>query len=298
MSKILIIPAGQWGSALSVPLIDNGHEVHLWREKTKIKSAIDADFIILAPSSAIFRKIATNVLSKADPHCNIISVTKGLEKKSLMRPSEIINELSPHHKKNFAVLSGPNFAWEVANRKPTATVVASQSIQLQKKIQKLFSNENFRVYRTSDIIGVELGGILKNIVALAAGISDGMGCGDNARAALITRGFREIILLAKAEGARGKTLHGLSGIGDLILTCTSKQSRNYSAGFAIGRSKNTKAGAAVTIEGFNNVESVLKLGKRHKLNLTLFSHIAEIVTGKKSPQKALQELMARDLKRE
>ncbi|OGG54259.1 hypothetical protein A2851_01175 [Candidatus Kaiserbacteria bacterium RIFCSPHIGHO2_01_FULL_53_29] len=298
MSKVVIIPAGQWGTALAVPLRDNGRDVVLWQKRAKMEAIANVEFLILAPPSAIFREIAADVLPKLSPHTIVISVTKGLEDASLMRTSQIVEELSPHHARKFTVLSGPSFAGEVSQRKPTAVVAASHSSEASEKVQRLFCTENFRVYRTKDVIGVELGGMLKNIVALAAGISDGMGCGDNARAALITRGFREMVILARAEGAREQTLRGLSGIGDLILTCTSVKSRNYSTGFSIGRSGSVGRKRGITVEGIRNAQLVLKLSERNRLDLPLFSQIAKVVAGERSPQTALKELMTRSVKDE
>jgi len=231
------------------------------------------------------------------PDASYISVTKGIEPGTLYRSSQIIEELRPGIHERFAILSGPSFAEEVAERRPTALTCASNNQAYAEAIQRLFTTSFLRIYTTTDVVGVELGGTLKNIVALAAGISDGVGYGDNARAALITRGFREMLRLAKAEGAQEQTLIGLSGIGDLILTCTSRKSRNYSAGIAIGRADSIDAKAA-TIEGLTNAQLVLELSERNNLDLFLFAQIARVVSGECTPHDALAEFMSRPLRAE
>jgi glycerol-3-phosphate dehydrogenase (NAD(P)+) len=264
-SSISVIGAGSWGTALAVALSKKGHDVKLWmrneeqflqmkkaRENIKylpgvilpnnielfqdICSAVkDADIILLAVSSQAVRKVISNFKDVANEKQIIVNVAKGLENTTLLRISEVVKEELP--KNAFAVLSGPSHAEEVCRDMPTTLVVASSEKTVAEYIQDVFISPKLRVYTNPDVIGVELGGSLKNVIALGAGISDGLGFGDNAKAALMTRGITEISRLGQAMGAELNTFAGLTGIGDLIVTCTSMHSRNRRCGIQIGQGK-------------------------------------------------------------
>jgi glycerol-3-phosphate dehydrogenase (NAD(P)+) len=228
----------------------------------------------------------------------IISASKGIENGTLLTTSYILKELSG---RSVAVLSGPSFAKEVIEKLPAAVTVASEDEETGIGFQKIFSTEYFRVYTNADVLGVELGGALKNVMALASGISDGLGLGASARAALITRGLAEIIRLGTAMGAREKTFSGLSGIGDLVLTCTGNLSRNYSVGFRLGRGEKLRdilSGMMMVAEGIATSRAAYELSKKHDVDMPVVEQVYKAVNENKNPEEAVKDLMKRSLKAE
>jgi glycerol-3-phosphate dehydrogenase (NAD(P)+) len=255
----------------------------------------DTEFIVAAVPSHGTR----DVLKRAAPHvlrgATVVSATKGLERDSLFRISEIIEqELGASVR--VAVLSGPSFASELARERPTAVSVASAEADIVEQVQAEFRAPYFRLYGTSDVVGVEIGGALKNVIAIAAGVVEGLGLGHNALAGLITRGLAEITRLACAAGAQRETLAGLTGLGDLVLTCTGSLSRNRHVGaeLALGRSlPEILAGMKMVAEGVRTTEAALALGKRHGVELPIAAQVADLLAGRKDARTALYELMLR-----
>ncbi len=329
--KVTILGDGGWGTALSTVLANNNVDVAVWgafpeylaeiaRNHTNHKflagvtlpeniqyeadmaKAVDkADIIMLATPTQFLRSVLNQFqpLFKVRQH-HILNIAKGIEEKSLMRISEMTLEiLGPH---SYAVLSGPSHAEEVARKVPTAVVAASTDPTLAKQVQQLFMNEYFRVYTSNDVIGVELGGALKNVVALAAGIVDGMELGDNPKAALLTRGIAEISRLGVALGGHAQTFAGLSGIGDLIVTCASKHSRNRHVGEELGRGhKLPEIIAAMQMsvaEGVKSAPGAYQLAQSHQVPTPIIDEIYAVLYADKSPQTAIRDLMMRDPKSE
>ncbi|MEG2516197.1 MAG: NAD(P)H-dependent glycerol-3-phosphate dehydrogenase [Acidaminococcaceae bacterium] len=328
--KIAIIGAGSWGTTLAQILDDNGHEVTLWvrkptRAQTIKSTRYNSDYlpaIKLAPSIQITADLnaAVQVASilvlvvpshgmqticqqiSANNSCankTIISCTKGFALDTGQRMSEIIHSTLPAA--TLAVLSGPNHAEEIALRQPSATVIACADLKLAEKLQQLFLNAYFRPYITDDLIGVEVAGSLKNIIALTSGIMFGLGFGDNSQAALITRGLAEITRLGVALGARRETFSGLAGVGDLIATCTSSHSRNRRAGEALARGETLTTIATSThmvIEGINATKAAYALQQTHRVEMPITESLAQILFAGKNVQTALKELMNRSGKQE
>jgi glycerol-3-phosphate dehydrogenase (NAD(P)+) len=237
-----------------------------------------------------------------NPEMVLVSATKGLETGSLMRMSEVIQGvLAPRFEPRLAVLSGPSFAREVARGDPTAVVVASRDQEAARLVQKEFSSATLRLYTSSDVTGVELGGAVKNVIAIAAGVIEGLGLGHNPKAALITRGLAEMTRLACACGARGETLAGLAGMGDLVLTCTGDLSRNRSVGFELGRGRKLPdilASTRAVAEGVNTAGATLDLARRRDVEMPITEQVQRILQDRISPRDAIRELMDRTLKGE
>jgi glycerol-3-phosphate dehydrogenase (NAD(P)+) len=327
--RIAIIGDGGWGTTLAVLLSRKGYEVTLWGAfagytkemvKTrhnqkflpgikippgiKITSDIkdagrDKEIIVLAVPSQYTRvtlkKIAGNFAKKTI----FLSVTKGIEIGSSQRMSEIVRAELGQVK--FAVLSGPTIASEVAKEIPTTAVVASGDKQIRKMIQEVFSTKRFRVYTNPDVTGVELGGSLKNVIAIACGVSDGLGFGTNTKAAILTRGLAEISRLGKAMGARKETFSGISGLGDLVTTCISKQSRNRSVGELIGKGKKLKEifrHMQMVAEGVPTAKSAYALSLKHKIDMPITKEVYHLLYKNKSPAQAVNDLMTRKSKEE
>lgn len=293
IKKVSVIGAGSWGTALSILLANKGIEVNLWAYEEEVYNQIketrqnvrylpnitlptniqifndkeqaikDTELVVLAVSSQAVRSVASDISSFIPQDSIVVNVAKGLEVKSLKRLSQVIEEEIPHCK--IAVLSGPSHAEEVSRGIPTAVVSAAKEQWVSEFVQDVFMSPNFRVYTNSDIIGVEMGGALKNIIALAAGVSDGLGYGDNTKAALTTRGIVEITRLGQAMGALPSTFAGLTGIGDLIVTCTSMHSRNRRAGILIGQGKTLDEAlntVGMAVEGVKTCQAAYELAKK------------------------------------
>jgi len=244
------------------------------------------------------RTIFKDIIPCIFPDAKIINASKGIERGSLLTVSGIFKEISGHE---IAVLSGPSFAKEVIRKLPTAVVVAANDAGTRLTFQKIFNTEYFRVYTHTDVLGVELGGALKNVIAIAAGISDGLSLGFNARAALITRGLAEVTRLGLAMGAEEKTFRGLCALGDLVLTCTGPLSRNYTVGFKLGQGHKLKdilAGVVTIAEGVSTVEAAYNLSMKYKVEMPIVEQIYRVINEDKNPSDAVRELMTRSLKSE
>lgn len=325
MANISILGAGGWGIAIGVLLNNNGHNVTMWsaverevemlkntRENTvslpgiilsdeinvtgDLHEAInDKDIIVLAVASSYIRSTAHRLKGLVKDGQIIINVAKGIEEETLMTMTDIIEEEVPNA--NVAVLSGPSHAEEVGKGLPTTCVVGSKTKETATYIQNIFCSEVFRVYISPDMLGIELGGALKNVIALAAGIADGLGYGDNTKAALITRGITEISRLSIKMGANPMTLYGLSGIGDLIVTCASMHSRNRRAGILIGKGYTMEEAideVHMVVEGVYAAKAAIKLAKKYNVNMPITEVVCMILFDKLSAKDAVNELMMRD----
>ncbi len=329
MGKVSVIGAGSWGTALALVLHDNGHEVTVWsiveaeidmlnkehEHKDKLpgielpKDMIfttdlelackDKDMLVLAVPSPFTRSTSKMLKDKVKDGQLIVSVAKGVEEDSLMTLSQIIKDEVPQCE--VAVLCGPSHAEEVGKRIPTTCVAGSKKKDTAEYVQNMFMNENFRVYTTPDVLGMELGAALKNVVALAAGIADGLGYGDNTKAALITRGIAEIARLGVVMGGKIETFSGLTGIGDLIVTCASMHSRNRRAGILIGQGKTYDEAmkeVKMVVEGVYSAKAALALGKKYEVDLPIITQVNKILFEDKPAAEAVKELMLRDRKYE
>lgn len=325
MAKVSVIGAGSWGTALAVLLDSNGHDVTLWsflssevdmllkerEQKEKLpgvkisermyitgdlREAVTAqEIVVLAVPSAAIRSTAAKCAAYAQEGQIFVNVAKGIEDETLLTMTDIIQEEIPAA--NVAVLSGPSHAEEVGRGIPTTIVVGAKDRETAVYLQNIFMNENFRVYISSDMIGIELGGALKNVVALAAGAADGLGYGDNTKAALITRGIAEISRLGIAMGGRYETFCGLTGMGDLIVTCASKHSRNRMAGFLIGQGRSCKEAmeeVKMVVEGVYSAKAALALGRKYQVSLPIIEKVNEVLFENLPASEAVRDLMLRD----
>lgn len=326
MAKISILGGGSWGIALAVLLHKNGHEITIWsavpdelnmlRENHEHKmlpgvkipddvvytlddneGVVGKDILILAVASSYTRSTAHRIAPLVVKGQRIVNVAKGIEENTLMTLSEVIEQEIPQA--DVAVLSGPSHAEEVSRGLPTTIVVGAKSMETAEYIRNLFMNEVFRVYTSPDILGMELGGSLKNVVALAAGIADGLGYGDNTKAALITRGITEIARLGTAMGGKFETFCGLSGIGDLIVTCASMHSRNRRAGILIGQGKSCDEAmkeVQMVVEGVYSAKAAMGLARKYNVQLPIIEQVNEVLFEGKDPALAVRDLMLRDKK--
>lgn len=328
MAKIGIIGAGSWGSAIAVLLHHNGHEVCVWsaieHEISMLKSkrehsaltgvklsedivfttdlgqaVKDKDLLVLAVASPYIRMTAKRLNSVVTDGQVILNVAKGIEEDTLMTLSSVIEQGVPCAE--VAVMSGPSHAEEVGRGIPTTIVVGARREDIALYIQKIFMNEVFRVYTSPDLLGIELGGALKNVVALAAGIADGLGYGDNTKAALITRGIAEITRLGIAMGGKAETFSGLTGIGDLIVTCASMHSRNRKAGILIGQGYNMEQAMKevnMVVEGVYSAKAAMALAQKYGIQLPIIEQVNQVLFQNKPADQAVRDLMLRDPKTE
>ncbi|MBO4953947.1 MAG: NAD(P)H-dependent glycerol-3-phosphate dehydrogenase [Clostridia bacterium] len=329
MKKVAVIGSGSWGTAVSVVLATNGHSVYLWsyfKEESEqlskdrenkaflpgvilpenvtctpsMEEAVsDADLVVLASPSHTVRNVAKNLAPYLKKEQPLLNIAKGLETETQLRLSKVIRQEIPENP--IAVMSGPSHAEEVGRFLPTTNVVASEDETLLTFIQDIFMNKVFRVYTNPDLIGVEVGGALKIVIALCAGISDGCGFGDNTKAALMTRGITEIARLGVAMGASSTTFFGLTGIGDLIVTCTSMHSRNRRAGILIGQGKSleeTLAEVKMVVEGVKTTEAAYALAKKMGIEMPIVEQMYAVLFEGHDPKTAAQELMQREKKSE
>lgn len=325
MAKVSVIGAGSWGTALAVLLDGNGHDVTLWsylesemlmlrqerEQKDKLpgvkisermlvtndlETAVTGqDVVVLAVPSTAIRSTAANCAAYAKENQIFVNVAKGIEEDTLLFMTDIIQEEIPQA--NVAVLSGPSHAEEVGRGIPTTIVVGAKDEQTAVYLQNIFMSEKFRVYISSDMIGIELGGALKNVVALAAGAADGLGYGDNTKAALITRGIAEISRLGVAMGGKYETFCGLTGMGDLIVTCASKHSRNRNAGFLIGKGyiyQDAMKEVKMVVEGVYSAKAAKALGLKYGVSLPIIEKVNEVLFEGLPAAEAVKELMLRD----
>lgn len=327
--KICIVGSGSWGSALGKLLFENGHEVVIWsrckeevdginldhkleqylpgvifpeglKATGNLEEAVDkSEIVVLAVPSVAVRECTRNV-SKYLSNQIVVNVAKGLEKGTQKRLSEVMREELPKDQR-IAILSGPSHAEEVARRMPTIIAVCSDDLEVRNIVSSAFMNDYFRVYSNSDLIGVEIGGAVKNVIALCAGISDGLGFGDNAKAGLITRGLAEIIRLGVAMGGKLESFYGVTGIGDLVVTCASKHSRNHRAGEYIGQGFTMEEAVNkvnMVVEGINAAESVKLLGEKYGVEMPITEQACKVLFEGKDAKSAVLELMKRDRKEE
>ena len=327
--RIAVLGDGGWGTTLAVLLSNKGYAVTLWgvfgdytkkMEKTRhnvkflpgiriprqieitsnlVSTVANKEIIVLAIPSQYTRQILKKIARNFTKEAIFLSVTKGIEIGSAKRISEIIHaELGAV---KFAVLSGPTIASEVAKEVPTAAVVASTDNKIRKTIQTVFSTSRFRVYTNADVVGVELAGSLKNVIAIACGVSDGLGFGTNTKAAILTRGIAEISRLGKAMGATLGTFSGISGLGDLVTTCISKQSRNRNVGELIGKGKSLKEicrDMQMVAEGIPTAKSAYALSLKYKIDMPIIKEVYQLLYKHKSPRRAVEDLMTRKSKEE
>lgn len=330
--KIGAIGAGSWGTTLANLLADNGHTVDLWvREddvyeqiknkkinetflpgmklvdslnpvKTFEEALEGKDIIMMVVPSHFYRGVLTQLKPYLKPGMKFISATKGIENDTLKVMSQVAEDvLGPEYTKNYACLAGPSFAKEVVAKQPTAVTIACKDLSRAEMFQSIFSSDLFRVYISDDHTGVQLCGALKNVIAIAAGASDGLGFGLNARAALITRGLAEITRLGVAMGANPMTFAGLSGMGDLVLTCTGDLSRNRTVGLKIGKGMSLDEiteGMNMVAEGVKTTVSAYELARKMGVDMPIVDQIYETLYKGKDPLQAVKELMTRELKKE
>lgn len=329
MAKIALIGAGSWGTALSKVVTDNGHDTCVWsidqreidmlREKhqqveklpgvilpegilytTDLTEAIKGrDMLVLAVPSPFARSTAQKMKEFVEPGQIIVIVTKGIEESTLMTMSDVVEQEIPQA--DVAVLCGPSHAEEVGKGIPTTIVAGAHSKETAEKIQAAFMNEYFRVYTSPDMLGMELGAALKNVIALAAGMADGLGYGDNTKAALITRGITEITRLGVAMGGHMETFYGLTGVGDLIVTCASMHSRNRRAGILMGQGKSMDEAMKEVnqvVEGVYSAKAGKVLSEKYQIEMPIIAQINQILFEGKDASLAVKELMLRDGKNE
>ena len=331
--KVAVIGGGAWGTALADLLARKGEKVTLWARESEVIESVNqrhrndmflpgaelapglraeadldaavrgAETIVSAAPSHAVRSVMTQAaaaLSDAPPRPLVVSASKGLDPDRLERPSYVLGEVLPAGIP-VAVLSGPSFALEVFQRQPTAVVAAATDHEVAQRTQRVFSTNYFRVYSHTDVVGVELAGALKNVIALAAGILEGLGLGFNTRAALITRGLAEITRLGVALGAHPMTFAGLAGMGDLILTATGALARNRTLGVALGQGQSLEqalAGKAAVVEGVNTTRTAVALGERHGVELPIAREVANVLFKDKAARQAITDLMEREPKAE
>lgn len=327
MSKISVIGAGSWGTALAVVLQKNGHDVTIWsidekeiamlkkerehKDKlpgvkidesinltTDLKEAAGGkDMLVIAVPSPYVRSTAKSLAPFVTDGQLLVSVAKGIEEGTLMTLSQILKEEIKNAK--VAVLCGPSHAEEVGIGLPTTLVAGAEKKEIAEFVQTVFMNERLRVYTSPDVLGMELGASLKNVIALAAGMADGLGYGDNTKAALITRGIAEISKLACKMGANPKTLNGLTGIGDLIVTCASKHSRNRKAGMLIGQGYTMEEAmkeVKMIVEGVYSTKAAIELGKKYDVSMPIIEQVNAVLFENKPAKEAVMDLMLRDKK--
>ena len=303
LKNVTIIGAGAWGSALGSLIQSNKHHVQIWSRQSQCSLAEavrNSDAIISAVSMKGVRTIAEKLQTASLlPHVVLVSATKGLEPITGQTPSQIWRSLFPDYP--LVVLSGPNLSQEIVAGKPAATVAASTDENSAQFIQNILASKNFRVYTNSDPIGVELGGTLKNVIAIAVGACDGLNLGTNAKSALITRSLIEIIRVGVYFGAQPETFWGLSGLGDLLATCNSNLSRNYQVGYAIALGKSLEEAIASihgTAEGVNTANVLIEISDREKISVPVSRYVYRLLKGEINLQQAVEGLMERDLKPE
>ena len=326
--KITVLGSGGWGTALALVLLENGHEVTLWsyteaesavlrqtRENPMLKGVSlpeslglttdmsvvkDCEVVVLATPSFAVRSTAAKLKELVKPGTVLVTVSKGIENDTSLRLSQVVEEetagLCP-----VVVLSGPSHAEEVGRHVPTAVVTASRNKEAAEMVQDLFMNERFRVYASDDVVGVELGAALKNVIALCAGVCDGMGCGDNTKAALMTRGLTEMARLGVALGGRKETFAGLTGVGDLIVTCTSMHSRNRRCGILIGQGAAPAEAVreiGMVVEGYYAAANAKNLADKLGVEMPIAQAAYQVLYENKDPRAVIAELMTRKKKHE
>lgn len=328
-NKIAVIGAGSFGTSLAMLLTGKGHEVCLWGRKEALvelmretgenphylpgvrlpeelkvtgdmgKALKNAEITLFAVPAQSFRQVYQEASGYMGDDTVTVNVAKGIEKNSLMRMSEIASQIRPGSE--YVTLSGPSHAEEVARNMPTIVAVASADPGCAIRMQEVFNTDRFRVYTNDDVTGVELGGALKNIIALGAGISDGMGFGDNAKAAMMTRGLTEMRRLGIAMGAQDGTFAGITGLGDLIVTCTSMHSRNRRCGILLGKGVGAQEAVrevGMVVEGISTAEAAEALARKYGIEMPITENICALIRGEITPHDAVEALMGRETKNE
>ena len=329
MTRCAVIGAGAWGTALADLLARNEHDVVLWAREADVVASVnerhvndrfltgapldptlratddaveavrEADLVLYVPPSHVLRSVIRAHAAAVPEHALVVVASKGIERETLDLMTDVVAEELPG--RDVAALSGPSFAVEVAARQPTAVVAASERPDVAERVQQIFAADRFRVYTHDDVTGVELGGSLKNVMAVATGIVEGLGLGFNSRAALITRGLAEMTRLGVALGARQATFAGLAGMGDLVLTCTGSLSRNRSLGFEIGQGKTLQGVLAereTVAEGVTTAQSAAELAHRKGVEMPIVAAVNRVLFDGGSPRQAIEELMGRELRTE
>ncbi len=329
--KISVIGAGAFGTAIAAVASRRGNEILLWAHDPKVvetvrttgtnpaylrdvslgtrveatgdlaEAAAFSNTLFMVTPSHHYRRVLTELASHIRNPVSIISGTKGIENETLARMSEVSQAVLGDKLARFAALSGPTFAAELARADPTAAVIASRNVEFAEELQRALSSETFRLYNSTDVIGVELGGSLKNVIAIAAGVIEGLGLGYNTTAALITRGLHEITRLGGTLGGKLETFAGLAGMGDLVLTCTGALSRNRSVGVALGRGKRLDEildESKFVAEGVKTSKSAKDLAERHGIEMPITSEMVRVLYEGESPKSAIRRLMTRSLKAE
>lgn len=331
-AAISVIGGGSWGTTLANLLAEKGYPVTLWAYETDLvermqqsrendlylpgftlsknlsftsclaEAVTGKKLVLLVPPSQVLRQVVEQFVPHLDEQAVIVSASKGIENDSLMLMSQVLEDILPQrYHQRVGFLSGPSFAKEVASHMPTAVVAAARDKQLAGTVQDVFNTEKFRVYTHNDIIGVELGGAMKNVIALAAGVADGLGFGHNTRAALITRGLAEMTRLGLRLGGSAETFAGLAGMGDLVLTCTGDLSRNRSVGIELGKGRTLKEildGMQMVAEGVKTTLSAYQLANKLGVDVPIIEQMYLILYQDKDPGQAVNDLMLRDLKAE
>ena len=331
MARVTVMGAGSWGTAFALVLADAGNEVTMWGRRQELCDAISidhentdylpgivlpriiratsdpaealdgADVVVLAVPSQQLRPNLDDWGAFVPSGAPLVSLMKGIELGTHKRMSEVIAELTGAGPDRIAVISGPNLAKEIALREPAASVVASEDLALAEHLQKLCHTGAFRPYTLTDVIGAELGGAVKNVIALAVGVATGLGYGDNSKASVITRGLAETARLGGAMGADAMTFLGLAGLGDLVATCSSPLSRNRTFGEKLGTGMTVEEVAAATrqvAEGVKSCQSVSELARLHSVDMPITEHVAELIAGELKPDELVSRLISRDAKAE
>lgn len=329
MPKVAFLGGGSFGSALGIMLAKSGIEVNIWDRKPSVINDInikrenikylpnvtvpvgvtafidienvirESTIIVLSVPSHVIREICKLIVPYLQKNQIIVSIAKGIEEGSFKRISEVIEEEIPNNP--IVIFSGPSHAEEVALDLPTTVVVTSKNMEYAKIVQDIFMTSKFRVYTNEDIVGVEIGGAVKNIIALAAGIADGIGYGDNSKAALMTRGMSEIIKIGTALGGKAETFYGLTGMGDLIVTCTSMHSRNRRAGILIGKGSSMEKASeevGMVVEGIKATKAFYELKEKMKISMPITDSLYKVLFEGKDPKYGVYELMSRNKKNE
>ena len=329
--SVAVVGAGSWGTAFAVMLAERHGDVALWAHETAVcddirthrenraflpgvslpaavrptndlaEAVSGKSVVAFAVPSHHLRDVAGRAAPRLSPEACLVSLAKGVENGTLRRMTELLAEASPAHAAGVAALSGPTFAREVAEGKPTGATVAAKDIDVARRLQHVLAGSRFRVYADDDVVGIEVGGALKNVMAIAAGMSDGLGFGHNARALLISRGLAEITRLGVHLGAQAQTFAGLSGMGDLVLTCTGDLSRNRTVGVRVGRGEpigEVLAGMTMVAEGVRTARSAVELSRRTGVPMPISEQVYRILHEGKDAREAVTELFARALKRE
>lgn len=332
MTRVCVVGGGSWGTALAGVVAGNGHDAVLWAREPEVVREVNerhtnqqflpdvplpealvaegdlatavegAEVVVSVVPSQFAGAVWAEAASAVRPDALVVSATKGIELATLRRMDQVVGaHLGPRQRERFGVLSGPSFAAEVARRQPTAVVAASHDAEAARTVQHLFQNRHLRVYTNPDVVGVELGGALKNVMALAAGVAVGLGFGHNTMAALVTRGLAEMTRLGVAMGARRETFAGLAGMGDLVLTCTGDLSRNRTVGLRLGRGERLEAilgEMRAVAEGVKTAEAVVRLAGEHGVEMPIAQEVHAMLVEGRPPRRALENLMSRDPKPE